>query len=183
MCGFIDCTKKVKAKGYCTGHYAQLMSGVELSPLKGTYTKKCEFDGCENKAIGKLCNGHYQQARTHGIENLKPLRKIAKRGEGTINQDGYRKIYKPGHPNASAHGTILEHRYVMSEMLGRPLLDSESVHHKNGDRADNRPENLELWVKTQPAGQRPEDLLEWAYEIIKRYGDENDSRFSDFSRE
>ncbi|AXH68834.1 HNH endonuclease [Streptomyces phage Comrade] len=66
----------------------------------------------------------------------------------------------------------------MSESLGRPLEEYEEVHHKNGDRLDNRLENLELWVRRQPPGQRAEDLLEWAYEIIRRYGDENDSRFS-----
>lgn len=57
----------------------------------------------------------------------------------------------------------------MAEMLGRTLLKGENVHHRNGDRSDNRPENLELWVTTQPSGQRPSDLLVWAYEIIARY--------------
>lgn len=62
-----------------------------------------------------------------------------------------------------------QHRWVMEQHLNRSLLPGESVHHKNGVRTDNRLENLELWVSVQPSGQRPEDLLKWADEIIKRY--------------
>jgi hypothetical protein len=53
-----------------------------------------------------------------------------------------------------------EHRLIMSMTLGRALLPTENVHHKNGNRADNRPSNLELWALPQPAGQRTEDLAQ-----------------------
>lgn len=75
------------------------------------------------------------------------------------------------HPNSRTRGHILEHVKVMSEMLGRPLLEGENVHHKNGVRDDNRPENLELWVVKQPQGQRATDLVAWAYEILERYSE------------
>ena len=66
----------------------------------------------------------------------------------------------------AAGNWVLEHRLVMEVAIGRPLEKHENVHHKNGDRADNRPANLELWSTKQPAGQRVEEKVRFAIEIL-----------------
>lgn len=57
----------------------------------------------------------------------------------------------------------------METHLGRELLANENVHHINGDRLDNRLENLELWSSAQPAGQRVSDKVSWAIAILETY--------------
>ena len=91
------------------------------------------------------------------------------KGGRDINSGGYVRLVDHIHPNRTKENRILEHIKVMSNYLGRPLINGENVHHINGIRDDNRIENLELWVSSQPSGQRVEDLVAWAEEILSLY--------------
>jgi hypothetical protein len=91
------------------------------------------------------------------------------KGGKTRHKAGYIMRRVPTHPRAAGSGYVFEHILVMEEILGRYLLPGESVHHRNGVRDDNRPENLELWTRPQPAGIRVSDAVAWAREILDLY--------------
>lgn len=173
-CAFDGCDRFARGKGYCAAHHGQLWRTGELKPLRiGRLDPNdpCDFTGCGRpRTTSGLCAQHQNMARAG--KPLHPIRtERAKKGEGSVTKAGYRVVVAHGHPNATPKGQILEHTLVMSQHLGRPLVKGENVHHVNGDRADNRIENLELWSSSQPSGQRVQDKLAWAREIIALYGD------------
>ena len=79
--------------------------------------------------------------------------------------------FAPDHPRAGRNDYVFEHILVMEETIGRHLEADETVHHRNGVKDDNRPANLELWVRPHPSGIRAIDAVERAWEILHRYGE------------
>lgn len=173
MCTVVDCSNKVNARGWCSNHYrAWRKFGDPLGVSdkhKASFVKICTIKECGRPKKSKgLCSMHAQRLHRHNDPH-KVIKK-EKLPKVLVNKkDQYFTVDANGHPNATKSGRILEHRLVMSKHIGRPLLDTETVHHKNGNRQDNRIENLELWSGKQPAGQRVEDKVQYAIEILQTY--------------
>lgn len=172
-CEIDTCVGEVKARKMCGSHYNRWRKyGNPVMPdQRGGKVKypSCTVDGCSKKhAANGMCQMHYRRVSIYGDPNVRRL--YSKR---TKDSNGYVMLYMPGNPMAVGNGNVYEHRYVMSQHLGRLLLPTEQVHHKNGYRSDNRIENLELWVVSQPAGQRVDDKIQHALEILRTYAPEH----------
>jgi hypothetical protein len=70
-----------------------------------------------------------------------------------VGKDGYAWVFAPDHPKAVGYGYVQEHRLVMEQVLGRVLQDGELVHHRNGVKDDNRPENLIVLTQQTHMGE------------------------------
>lgn len=134
----------------------------KLIPPGSNDPRICVIDDCGGAHVARgWCSHHYFRWRDYGSPTgPTPVRQ--RRKGSTALPVGTRYVMPSnGYVTIKADdGTWpLEHRVVMERHLGRHLYDGENVHHRNGDRADNRIENLELWVTKQPPGQRPEDIV------------------------
>jgi len=170
-CSVEGCPRRAGARGLCGTHYQRWRAGdegwQEPIPERMKRGEACLVEGCPQPVYARgYCAMHHQRWHRNGDPG--PVGKLkADRGAGSVDpKSGYRYLTVNGR-------RIAEHRYVLEQLLGRPLEPWETPHHRNGQRADNRPENLELWVKPQPAGQRLEDLITF---IVEHYPGELESR-------
>lgn len=166
------CDRKAIAKGYCPMHYTRHKEGREMdAPVQSINKGRiCMHDGpkypCDRPAKHKgYCDMHYKRI-LHGRKMDGPPKSGRVLGSKRNNGDGY-ILLKTGF---GRNGWELEHRYVMEQKLGRPLLKTEQVHHRNGIPDDNRPENLQLvHTAKHRQGQSVADILAYAYEMIALY--------------
>ncbi len=170
LCLVMGCDYPGTVKGMCGAHYARQLRGRFLTaPIQRRPPgASCSVSECSRpRKARSLCRLHYDHWKKHGDASFRPsLGRRRDPNNWFMQTEGYIMAYDQ---NAGRYRP--EHRIVMESALGRPLHLDETVHHVNGDRSDNRPENLELWSTRHCKGQRIDEKIAWCLEFLSRYGE------------
>jgi hypothetical protein len=174
-CTVGGCDRDAKTRGWCHAHYQRWRRDGDVGadrPLRRA--GPCEVDDCDRQRYARgYCGTHDKRlVLTGDVRPEDPIRIVD--GQGWENH-GYWVVTVPEDERWLTRGEreIAEHRLVMARHLGRSLENDEVVHHVNGDRRDNRIENLELWSTAHPRGQRAPDKVAFALAILARYAPEH----------
>lgn len=134
----VSCKDKGQSKGRIPKTCAACGDSFDVRPSRAEATycsKRCESDGRVLRPLDRTHNG-------------RPAR---------LDTRGYVLVWEPDHPNKGFKGWMYEHRLVVEAVLGRYLETDEHVHHVNGVKDDNRPENLEVMAANDHAALSSRD--------------------------
>jgi len=138
-CSSIDRMRKQKLKTPPSGKNLEC-----IQCLKNFYVFKCLEKYGRGKFCSRKCKAKYFYENKINIDNLKKGNLKPFIDQGKFESNPYKRITIDGK-------RVKEHRYLMEKYLCRKLSPEEHIHHKNGNKHDNRIENLEILSKSQHA--------------------------------